>query len=153
MNNRLTFELIWIIITLLVVTMFMLPIYLNLKLNFPFFIQNIACIIIAITFGRYVFLTRHHFFTYGKWIKVIFIFIPIPVFIFLIDTIGEFQAFYDEEGIHSIMNDLPYRSQRSLSSFIRNEMIFFWTAAMASNILLPVRMIVSIWREVNKGTH
>ncbi|MBT8189099.1 MAG: hypothetical protein HKN67_03845 [Saprospiraceae bacterium] len=153
MNNRISFELIWILITSLFVGLVMLPVYLNLGMDFPFYIQNIGSIIIAITFIRYIFLLKHHFFTLHKWFKVAFIFIPIPVFIFLVDVISEFQAFYDEEGIHSIMKDLSYQTQRSMSTYIRTEVVFFWTAAMISTIFLPIRMIISLWREINKGTH
>ena len=153
MRQKVIFEVLWWIITLVLVLLVLSPIYLNIKGDFPFYFYNIVCIVIAVTFIRYIFLLKHHYIVSAKWIKVLFIFIPIPIFLVLIDAITIFQSFVDEEGIYSIMKGLPNDLQKGLASYIRSEMIFFWAAAMLSNALLPVRMIISLWREINKGTH
>ncbi|NNE26865.1 MAG: hypothetical protein HKN09_08480 [Saprospiraceae bacterium] len=153
MRQKIYFEILWWVITVVIVLLVLSPIYLNIKNDYPFYTYNIICIVIAVTFMRYIFMLKHHYIVYAKWIKVIFIFIPIPLLLVLTDAISTFQAFVDEEGIYSIMKGMPNGLQKGLSSYIRSEMLFFWAAAMLSNLLLPVRMIVSLWREINKGTH
>lgn len=125
----------------------------NVGNAYPFYLYNSLCIVLAITLIRYLFLLKYHFIVERKWIKVLFIFIPIPIFLFLMDVLTEFQAFYDEVGIRNIMSELHHKTQSKLSNYIKNEMIFFWAAAFISNALIPVRMIISLWREINKGTH
>ncbi len=153
MNKLLQFELVWIMITIVLCSLLMLPVYTNLGLAYPFYKSNIICIVIATTFIRYIFLLKHHYLILAKWIKWLFIFIPIPVFLFLIDVVTEFQGFYDEEGIYSIMHSVAQKTKKGLASYIKNQMMFFWAAAFISNAVMPIRMVISLWREINKGTH
>ena len=151
MNQKLKFELLWICFTMVLIAMVMLPIYLGVKEQYPFYVTNILIIVIAITFGRYLFLLKHHWICYSKWIKLFFVFFPIPVFLFLTDSFYEVQRFFDEKGIRSIMSELGPRYQGQLSTFIKTQFIFFWAAAFIANFLLPFKMITSIWRKKNKG--
>lgn len=150
-HSKITFEILWLAITLIVIVIFMLPIYNAVGMSYPFYLENGLIIFIAITFMRYLFFLKHHWIAVSNWIKVVFIFVPIPVFIYLMDSLYDFQALYDEEGIGSIMTDIPFKSQKNMSMYIRAQMIFFWVAAFVSNILMPFRMLVSIWKRVNKG--
>ena len=152
-KNKIGLELIGWLATIVIVVMSMLPIYTKVGLDFPFYYQNILIIIIAITFARYIFLLKHHWIASQKWIKVLFIFIPIPIFFFLTGAFYDFQAFSDEKGITSILTAIPYKEQLSLAKYIRTEMILFWSAAMLGNLYMPIRMIISLFREINKGKH
>jgi len=140
-------------ITAVVTALIMLPIYLSLGERYPFYLDNILTIILAITFIRYIFLTKHHWLAYNMWIKVVFVFLPIPILLFLLGAFYDFQSFYDEKGIHSIMDNLPLKKQSQLALYIRTEVVLFWAAAFISNIFMPFRMIISIWRKMHKGTH
>jgi len=153
MNKKLLFELLWIAISIVIAIIVLLPIIFNLGLDYPLYFHNIIIIFISITFIRYIFLLKHHYIALYKWIKVIFIFIPVVVFLYLMDVMYEFQSFNDEVGIQSFMSELSQKTQSSLGKYIRNEMIFFWSTAFITNALLPVRMVISLWREINKGTH
>lgn len=151
MKQKIYFELAWILFTLILVGLIILPIYLALGDNYDFYIENILVIIIAITFIRYIFFLKHLWLSYSNKIKVVFIFIPIVVLVYLMDTMYDFQAFSDEEGLKSIMGNLSNKKQEQLSIYIRTEMVLFWVAAFISNALLPFRMLVSIWKKINKG--
>jgi len=153
LNSKMGLEVIWWIVTAVVTCLILLPIYSKIGTAYPFYYQNILIIIIAITFCRYIFLLKHHWVSNQKWIKILFIFIPVPIFFFLIGAFYDFQAFSDERGINSIMDVLSNAEQTQLSKYIRSEMILFWATAFIANAYMPIRMIKSLYREVNKGTH
>jgi len=131
----------------------MLPMYLSIGKDYPFYLDNILTITLAITFIRYIFLLQHHWIAYSKWIKAVFIFIPIPILFFLLGFFYDFQSFYDERGIESVMTHISLKKQTQLSLYIRTQLILFWAAAFITNLILPFRMILSIWRNLHKGTH
>ena len=145
--------MVWWVVTGVIIILALLPIYSKIGNNFPFYFQNILIIIIAVTFMRYIFLLKHHWIAGFKWAKTLFIFIPIPIFFFLIGAFYDFQAFSDEKGMMSILTNIPFPDQTGLAKYIRTEMVLFWTAALLANLYMPIRMIISLWREINKGGH
>ncbi len=151
MKQKLYFEIIWLVITFVILSLVLLPIWFALETNYPFYVENIAVVFIAITFGRYLFFLKHHWISYSKWFKLFFVFAPIPIFIFLMDSFYDFQRFYDEVGIRSIMDELSNKQQNQMSVYIRTEMMLFWSGAFISNILLPFKMTRSIYRKNKKG--
>ncbi len=153
LRSKLTLELLWIIITIIITVLILLPIYGHVGAAYKFYGFNVFIIVVAVTFCRYIFLLKHHYISVAKWIKVLFIFIPIPIFFFLMTGFYEFQAFSDEQGIMSMLTALPFKEQTKFITYIKTEILLFWTTAIIANALMPVRMIVSLWREINKGTH
>lgn len=146
-------EVVWWLVTAIIVVITLLPIYSKLGKDYPFYVSNIAFIVVAVTFIRYIFLLKHHWLVSAKWIKIVFIFLPIPIFFYLMDAFYEFQAYSDEVGLGAMLSSLSYPEQSGLGKFIRSEMILFWSAAFLSNAYMPIRMIISLYREINKGTH
>ena len=153
MNNKLGVELIGLLATAVLIILVLMPIITEVGEAFPYYIENALCILLGVSFLRYIFLMKHHWLSSAKWLKIIFIFVPIPIFFFLTGFLYDFQAFSDEIGINTLMPDLSYEAQANLSRYIRTEIVLFWSAAFVSNLFMPVRMIVSLWREINKGTH
>ncbi|NNE32089.1 MAG: hypothetical protein HKN40_06940 [Winogradskyella sp.] len=152
MKQKVLFELIWLCITAIIAVIIILPIYFNVK-EYPFYVDNIVLIIISVTFIRYIFLLKHHWITYSKWFKLILIFTPIAIILYLVDVLHNFNLFTDQEGIKSIMSDSPYKLQNQMAFYIKTEMLFFWVASFISTIFLPFRMIKSLWTKINKGKH
>lgn len=153
MKQKIYFEILWIIATITIICLVILPIYKTLGDRFPFYGDNALLILIAITFTRYLFLLKHHWIINSKWFKIILIFFPIVILFYLLDVLYNFQLFSDQEGIKSIMIDMAYKTQGQMEMYIKSEMIFFWVTAFIANFLLPFRMIISLWRKINKGTH
>lgn len=146
-------ELVWIAVTMVITALILLPIYGSIGAAYEFYGFNIFIIMVAVTFCRYIFLLKHHWLSEAKWIKILFIFIPIPIFFFLITGFYNFQAFSDEQGIMSMLTSLPFKEQTKFITYIKTEVLLFFTTAFIANALMPIRMIVSLWREINKGTH
>jgi len=152
MKSKLILELGWILFTILLCALVLMPLYNSLGSKYPFYTENIIFIIAAVTFIRYIFLLKFHWIADTTYPKVALIFLSIPIIMYLVDNVYDFQAYVDEEGLYALLEDFPSEKQKSLGSYMKTQMIFFWTAAVISAVLLPIRMIVSLWRQKNRGT-
>jgi hypothetical protein len=152
-QSKLILELIWWAVTIVITTLIMLPIYNALGSEYPYYFPNIIFIVIFITLTRYIFLVKYTFFADVPLIKIVFIFLPIPIFFFCIDALYDFQRFLDEEGVISLLGHLHVDDQYALAKYVRYQKIFFGTGAIITLAMLPIRMIISLWRRKNRGTY
>lgn len=144
-------ELIWWIVTLLVVGLVIYPI-LSKLVDYPFTTINIIFIIVFITFARYIFLLKHTFLASRQWLKAVLMVLSIPLIFYLVNGINYFQTFLDEEGMEAIMQGVELSKQRGLSNYIRSEVLLFGTGSVIVGIIFPIRLMLSIWRTHNRGT-
>ncbi|MEM9549471.1 MAG: hypothetical protein AAGA77_26105 [Bacteroidota bacterium] len=152
MNNKLTLELIWWVASAIIVLLFMLPIINYVGVRFPFYTPNIFFILLFVTFTRYIFLLKHTLIAHKKWIKLVLVFLPIPLFLYSIDALFNFQDFWDKGNHVRMLSHLLPDTAMNLSKYIKYQFIFFGTGTILVLFLFPVRMIISIWRGINKGT-
>ena len=155
MNNvnryKVLAELLWWICTLIVVVIVLMPIR-EYAPTFPFFVQNAMLIAAFITFTRYIFFLPITFLARMKWIKVAII-AGAAIFFFIVsNALSDFRNFVDEKGLQTLVDHLHVTKQSSVILYIKNEMIFFGVGSIITGILLPIRMIISLWRMRNKGT-
>lgn len=143
-------ESIWLIITILIVILVIWPIRQEIY-NFPFEKSNIYFIIGCVTGLRWLLLLPSTPFAKNIWAKLILIFLCVWVFIFSFNRFGLFSVFLDEKGIESLTIHLSEDRQVALSKYISHEYIFFSVGTMIACILLPFRLIVSIWRTYNQN--
>ncbi len=141
--KRLSFSLLWVLITIILVAILLFPVYQATGENYQFYLPNAVAIVVAITLTRYLFLLDYHWFGDINWLKVVLAFAVIPVALFVIDSHYEFQRFLDEDGIHSILLD---GKSSAITGYIRNQFILFWAWALIACIAIPIKMIRSIWR-------
>lgn len=141
-------EGIWWLITLVVIVLVIYPIRLEIY-GFPFEKSNIYFIIGCITGLRWLLLLPSTPFAKNLWIKLILIFLCIWLFIFSFNRFGLFQIFLDEKGVISLTNHLSESRQMAMSTYIASEYIFFAVGTMVACILLPFRLVISIWRTYN----
>ncbi len=80
------------------------------------------------------------------------IFAVIPLLLYLVDNVYDFQSFLDQEGIYSILDKLNGKNQGGYAKYIKSEMMFFWAGAFITSLLIPIRMIVSLWRMRHRNT-
>ena len=144
-------ELIWWIVTLILIAVVMFPIINNVN-DYPFLFINIFFIIVFVTFTRYIFLLKYTFIAKNQILKAILAVLCIPLIFYLISEINYFQAFLDEEGLESFIPDMELKEQGSLMRYIRSEVLFFGIGGLIAAILFPIRMVISIWRYHNRGT-
>jgi len=148
---KLSLELLMWVVTAILVGLVLLPIYLNIK-SYPFYLYNILFIVVFFTFARYIFLLKHTVVARSMLFKIIMMLIAIPLIMYLLDAVSSFQGFADDVGLQTLVSELSISKQKSMIKYIRTEMIFFGVGAVIVAILFPFRMLISIWRGINKNT-
>ncbi|MEQ8707238.1 MAG: hypothetical protein RIC19_25120 [Phaeodactylibacter sp.] len=151
MTQKVQLELYFWIFTVLVTSAVMLPILTSVP-GYPFTFVNIVYVVVAITLTRYIFLLKHTFLARRQNLKVVVVFLCIPLVFYLVQNLNYFQTFLDEEGPEAIIGKLAYTEQQNLLTYIRSELLLFGVMSIISSVLLPLRLILSVWRTRNRGT-
>ena len=141
-------ELIWWYITLGITFGVLYPIVSSIG-SYPFALINAIFVVVFITFVRYIFLLNQTFLEKLQYIKVAIVLLSVSFVFYLINGFSWFQTYMDEEGLQQFMMAIPIEDQEQLARYIRAEMIFFGVGSIISAIALPIRMIISIWRQYN----
>lgn len=64
--------------------------------------------------------------------------------------LNSFTTYIDEVALADLMTEIPYEKQMLLTKYIRIEFIASGVMAIVSAIILPFKLLISIWREVNR---
>ena len=150
-TSKLSLELIMWLFTAVLVVLVLLPIYFSID-AYPFYFSNTLFIIVFITFARYIFLLKHTAVAHSLIFKVAMMVAAIPIIMYLVDSVSVFQGFADDIGLETLVSDLTLSKQKAIMKYVRTEMIFFGVGSVIVAILFPFRMLVSIWRGINKNT-
>jgi len=67
-------------------------------------------------------------------------------------ALSDFHNFLDEQGLQTLVEHLNVKTQTRLMNYMKSEMIFFGVGAIISGLILPFRMLISLWRVRNRGT-
>jgi len=152
MNKKGVLELVWWITTVVIVLLVLLPVIKFVGSKYPFYTPNIFFITLFITFTRYIFLLKHTFLANQKMLKLILVFLPIPLFFYSIDALFNFQDFMDKGDHIAMLSHMDPDPAINLSKYIKYQYVFLGTGSIFVLFLFPIRMIISIWRGINKGT-
>ena len=145
---RVKLEIVWWVFTAVVIAAFLLPIWLR-KVPFPFYVENALFIAMFITSTRYIFLLRHTWLASRFWFKVGIVFAGGIMAFVVITMVSDFNNYIEEVGLQEMVVHLPANKQYPFIRYIQSEMLFFGVGSIIANILLPMRMIMSIWRVRN----
>jgi hypothetical protein len=152
MKLKLTAEVIFIIITLLLTSLIILPIWNYYGEKYTFYFYNISFVILFFIAFRYLFLLKFTPISHSRAAKLIIIFLCLPLILYYIDGIYEFNRYLDEVGFVNISKSDPDEAL-NMAKYTRTQYLFFGIATMITLVLMPFRMVVSIWRVTNnKGT-
>ena len=136
-----------IVILLIILT----PIFLNVK-EFPFYFLNTIYVLAFITFSRYIFLLKYTFLANREILKIVLVFLCIPIVFLLVQELNLFQTFLDEEGLEAMVGtDLPLQQRTAISKYIHSEIMLFGVGSIISAVILPIRLVISIWRGRNNA--
>lgn len=144
-------ELIWFLVTCVLALMVLLPIYAKVP-DYPYYAYNVVYIFIFVFFTKSIFLLKHTPYSHSQWFKLVIIFTAIPLFILLMDGMAEFQADWDDGLFDRFLGHLKPTEILNMSNYIRFEFMFFGVSSLITGIILPIRLIISIWRVRNRGT-
>lgn len=151
LKSKIFLEIISILITVILLVLILMPIYLNTKL-FPYYFYAAVCIVIVITLTRYIFLLKHSLIARWTIVKIIAGILCVPLFLFAIDGIYEFQRFLDEEGLQSLIFNVDADYEALIINYIRSVVLFFGVSTVILSIVFPFRMVLSVWRVRNRDT-
>jgi len=141
-------EGLWWIITMIIATLVMLPIILHTR-DFRFLTSNILFVLVAVTWTRYIFLWSTHPLARSRPFRYVLLVICIPAIIYSVGALNDFQIFIDDYGLTPFTDHLRLDRQRSIAKYIKNEYIFFGVASVISSLALPIRLLISKWRQRN----
>lgn len=148
MNNKFVLELIWWVFTAIIVAGILYPITSSIQ-SYPFLVSNAILIAAFITLARYMFLLPYTFLHGKLYLKGALILIS-PIIIFLLmQAVNQFQTNVDEQGWEVLLGISGIEPVANLSSYIRNEFLFFGVGSVISAILFPFRLVAAIWSAVN----
>lgn len=147
-KHKFILELTGWAITLVIGVGALLPIYLN-DIDFPFYTANIAFILIFITFTRYIFLLPYTWLDHNKYLKMAIIAFSILIVVSLLNWLFIFNRFVDEQGLEELTYHLKFQRQMKLVNYIKTEVLFFGVGSIVSAVALPVRLMISVWKDYN----
>lgn len=149
--HKILMELIWWTITALVVCAVMYPIWPYFD-GFPVLQDNILFIVVFITLTRYIFLLEYTFLAKVKYLKVFLVLIATPCIFYLVEHHQAFQTNLDNIGPEYITRGVEDAKVLEMASYIKSEFTLFAVGSIIAALAFPIRMIVSVWRQINKGT-
>lgn len=153
MDNKLRLkiklELYWILATLILIVGVMYPINNSIE-HYRFFWVNVIFIAVFMSFIRYILFLKYTLISHIVWAKLLFLAFSFPIIIFLISRFNDFRNYIDEQGIQSLLEKLSAHDNEMISSYIKSETIFFSVGSIIVTAALPIRMLISVWRQINK---
>lgn len=145
---KLAFEILWNFVVFLICFLIVFPIY-QKSPNYPFLWINIAFIFVFLSFTRYVFYLKFTFISGSYLFKLALLTITIPLVIVLNYYFNNFRNFMDEQGLQSLFEKFSALENDNMTNYIKSETIFFGVGSIIVSAILPIRMVISIWRQYN----
>lgn len=145
---KLRLELLWWCFTAILAGAVLAPIWLN-GVDYPFYGMNAVYIVLFVTFARYIFLLKHTWLARRTWVKVGLIALSAILVFVLIGTLGDFNNYLDEKGLQTLVDHLPLKKRLPLMHYIQSQLIFFGVGSVICAVMMPIRMIISVWRTHN----
>ncbi len=146
---NLKFELLFFLLAAVLAAILIMPI-IRADIGFPFLIKNITVIVLAVLLFKHVFFLKYTWLNNFQKIKIALIPLSIPLIVFLFRLLNGFTTYIDEIPLGDLMQDIPFEEQRTLSNYIRIEYVTMSVMAIIAALIFPFRLLVNIWREVNR---
>jgi hypothetical protein len=149
-TQKIKLELLWWVLTALAVTLIMAPIYFNID-DYRFWDLSVMYIVIFMTTARYIFLWPTTLLARQQLVKIGIILVVIPIIFMLIQELNRYQAIIDNSEPETIVGLMPLGPMNAMMQYTRAVMLLFGVGSIISLIILPFRMMVSVWRQRNLG--
>ncbi len=148
---KLFLELTWWMITAIVVCAIMYPIWPYTD-GFPVLKENIMFIVVFITLTRYIFLLKYTYLANFKYLKVFLVLVATPCIFYLVEQHQAFQTNLDNIGPEYVTAGVEDSKVLAMANYIKSEFTLFAVGSIIAAVAFPLRMIISVWRQINKGT-
>lgn len=143
-------ELIWWVVTALVVFAVLYPIHQAMHV-WPFQAWNIGFIVALITLSRYIFLLPHTFIANRQVLKIGLLLLMFPLTFAFISGLNGFMTYVEEHTWDGLTGHLPGKNKLATESYIWSEMLFFGSGSIIAAPVFAARLMRSIWTMRNRG--
>jgi hypothetical protein len=143
-------ELLWWLLTFLLAVIIMAPIYFYID-DYRFWNLSILFVFVFVTVTRYIFLLKTTFLAKLQILKIALVFVVIPVIFLLIQELNRYQVILDNSEPEYIVGLLPQKTMYAMLQYTRSVMLLFGVGSIIGLVILPFRLIVSVWRYRNLG--
>ena len=151
LTSLLLLEGLWWLVTVAVCYLILQPI-LEASPEYPFLAINVIFMVVFITFFRHIFFLPYTFLAHQKWVKIVLIFVS-PVLVFsLISNLNHVITFIDEHSIQYVLPDLSQQDLSELGTYVKTQIMLSGVGSILVAIILPFRLMLSLWRVRNSGT-
>lgn len=149
-KRKFLLELVWWVITALMTILVILPVIQNSN-DYPFIFSNALFIVVFITLVRYIFFLKYTLIAKQQYVKLVLIFLCIPLVFTLVSHLNYFVTYIDENSVDSFLKEMPQVKANRISSYLKTEMLLFGVGSVISGAVFPFRLLRSIWKYRNRG--
>ena len=150
LRNKIVLEILWWIFTALICLLLFLPFYIY-EIDFPYFNYNIFFVIASITITRWIFQLKHSFIAHQLILKFILMFASVVILLQAYKGVNLLNLHNAEYGYYFLFEHLELNVRYRLADYVNWQFFFFGIATIAASIVLPFRLLVSIFRVYNMG--
>lgn len=118
--------------------------------DFPLIGENMILIITAVILLKHLFLLEYSVINRWRAVKIALIPLSVPFAFYLIRLLSRFTLFMDEQSLTEMCISCAHDTQMTLANYVRIEYLLFGVMAIAAAILLPLKLLRSVWREINR---
>lgn len=151
-TSALLLEIYWWLLGFLIAAGILLPVWFYVP-GYLFFLENGLLIVLSIALSRYLLMLPATWLAKQQIAKIALIFLCVPLVFWAAQSLHTFTTFLDENPMdENFLNHLEGDQQLALERYLRSEYLLFGVMSIIAGALLPVRLVISIWRTYNKGT-
>jgi hypothetical protein len=148
LNSKWTVEIIAWIMAALIAVLVVYPVSSNV-IDYKYTTINTLCVLVFLAFSRYILFTKYTPFSHYTPFKLALILSCIPLFFYFMDSLYDFQRMLDEVGLEPNVNSDDPEFRWNIARYGKYQFLFFASGTMLTLFLLPIRMVISIWRTKN----
>ena len=148
-RRKLYLEGLFLLLGLLLAALVLSPVYFY-DLPFAFLKQNVINIVCFVLFIRLLFFMKSSIINGVQKLKIVLILVFVFLIFLFIKVLNRFTQVVDEAPLEESFLHLPFRQQLFMADYIKHEYLFFATACVILCIIMPVHILINIWKEVNR---
>lgn len=145
---NLKFEFLFLLVAVVLATIVVAPI-LQAEIEFPFLIKNIILVFLAVLIFKHIFFLKFTWLNHYQKIQIAIIPLSVALIFTIMRMLNAFTTFCDEVALGDIMPHLAFEDQKFYTKYIRIEYIAIAVTAIAGSMILPIRLLINIWKQVN----
>lgn len=121
--------------------------------NPKYIIDTAIFTVIFCAYVRYIFMLPTTFLSHLQKVKIVMIFLCIPLIFYTIQSVNDFESFYGDDGLSSFSNyfveGIDFNKQQEAMTYLKDVLFFFGIGTVIASLVLAIRLLKSYWRVYN----